>query len=465
MKDKFNITIISIISVLVLLISIFIYLNNLSDPHVAGFSIIGSVNDASFVNQRVQLSFNRPMDISADLTKYISIQPASEYLTSWSGNTLNIIFKNSLSPDTEYRIVVSKDFKDSYGNQLKKDNINQFQTKKLRYAYIQNSLTAKDKIFRTEISGKNKELLLEEEEIKFFGINDNYLVAVTQKSLLNDLVIKDLKNNIKKSLNLSQTKIIGLSFSSKENKFLFISHKAEVSSGFVEQKSNAVISIYDLDKSTLSEFKPKKADFDVLSAVFSKDGETILFKVSDGTYYLSTIKDDSLISLGKFAATGGFNKDLNKIIFVNFDVLSPDKPAQLLTEFSSDRSTKNLTNGIDAVLDPVYFNNSNKLIYAQKFKDVFMAKGFFKIITLDVDGKQEEILFDENNSLELPVLSPDDSYVAIEKYSDLSLLSLENEREFGFQNKPYSSTLIIYDIASNQVIQTIENSINLQWLQ
>ena len=163
-------------------------------------------------------------------------------------------------------------------------------------------------------------------------------------------------------------------------------------------------------------------------------------------------------------AQGNFNKDESSIVFVAFDPLLTYSSSQFLSVFNSNRETTKIEfNGIP-VLDPQFKNKSDLIVYAERNKELETTKGIYKIMETDIKGNKKELLASNEYSLELPILSSDDRYIAIEQYTQLQLKNYQTSRSLGFQNKPFSGSIIIFDTKLEKVYNEYVIGSDVQWL-
>jgi len=461
-KDRFILFVLLSVIVIILLIVLFIFLTNFVKPHISIVEINGDKQSASFTNQRLKIYFSRPMkkDTLKGSNKIdnalIQINPNANYTLTWVGNTLFIIFNDSLQSSTQYSVKISKELKDLYDTSLNEDYTYLFKTKTPQIAYIEKTYAStKSNIVISDYNFENKKNLYSDDGIKFFGLNSLYLVTVIEKNKVDDISVINLSTNKVKKLELINVKINSLDLSQNTNKFVYTSQEVLVRDQYTVPKPGkySQVFIYNLENDESTIFNPKNTAQDVSEVKFSRDGKNIIYKAADSFYYLANIdKQDSYSSIGRFLAFGSFNKDESKIVFVNYDPLQTYTKDQFILEFSSDRTIKNLTNGDVPVLDPTYFNNDDKIIFSEKSKDLERTKGIYKIVLSDLKGNHQDIYHDNQRSLELPKISYDDRYIMLERYNELDLLNLDNQREFGSQNKPAFANLIIYDQKEDKLI-------------
>ena len=464
-KDNFTKMTFGSITILVVLVGIFIFLNNFTKPHVNDIQIQGEKTAADFSNQKLRFDFNRPIK-KTDVTNLATAKPSSKFQAIWSGNSLFIIFNETLSTSTNYKVELNKDnIEDIYGVKPEANIVYEFQTKKQRLAYIERVNGQNDKIVIADVDFSNKETLYETPKIKFFGINSDYLVVVTEPSKASDIVVVNRKTQEGYSLGFKNVLIESFDLSPTKNEFTYTKQDIEILNNYYVPKSSTSVQIYNLDNKEDKTFNPQNSATNVIEVKYSKDGNSLLYKSADSFFNLSEIDNsDNVISIGRYMAKGNFNFDSSKIIFLNYDPLLTYLKYQFIVTFDSSRNIKQLTDGTKSVLDPLYLNKSDKILYSELYKDLEGTKGIFNVSLIDEDGNKTVIVKDENNSLELPKPSPDDRYIVMEKYNQTELEDYTSSRNFGFQNKPYTGSLIVYDSKDGTIIDKSIRGISAYWL-
>ncbi len=467
-NDKFNIIIFLTLLSLFFATVFFIYLNTFVTTHPTGFEVTGDINNADFTSQQAKIYFSRPMQ-KVNIKQLVDITPNINFNTVWSGNVLFIIFTESLNTNTTYQIKIDKSIKDSYGSSMASNITYEFKTKLPQLAYIEKTYgKTEDKIVLTDVNLKNRKTLFEAHKtIKYFGLNKKFLVSIIKNNdNSDDISIVNLIDNVNKTLDLTNTVISGFDFSPTANEFVFISQEVELKDKYYLPKSNNTISIYNLDTNESTHFDPKNTAKDVIDVKYSRDGNFLLYKSSDSFFNLAEINNqDNFVSIGRYMASGNFNRNNTNILFINYDPLQTYSKSQFLVNFDADRNVNMLTDGEIPVLDPQYMNKQDKIIYAEKYMDLERTKGIYKIMSIDLNKNKIEVLSDKERSLELPKISPDDKYIAIERYNTLDLLNYKDTRNFGFQDKPAYSNLIVYDIDNKNIIDEGIIGVSAYWMR
>lgn len=463
LKEKFNIAItISLIGILVLTI-LFIFLNLEVTTHVRSFEVNGGAEKAELKNTTVKVSFSGPMNKDSS-DRFISVSPSTEFSTAWSNNVLYVIFKKNLNSNTEYSVKVSSEMKDVYNKNLSKDFVYDFKTESLNLAFIKSENNTK-KVVLTDANLENSKDLFNSPDLRLFALNKDYLVVVTRKDNLDNLQLLNLKNGFIRNFNIESSVIERIDFSPLKNEFIYLTQEVTKISGYNSLSDRIDIHQYNIDTNESRIINADQPALQVIDIKYLPDGESIMYKTADGYYNLMPINNpNSQTQLGRFLADGGFNNNGDKAVFVGFDPAQTFAQYQYIIQLNADRSQENITDGSFGALDPQYFNNDNSLVFAQKYKELEATKGIFKIVRLNEDKSVDSILEDENQSLELPKVSPDDRYIVIEKYTEEALLDYQNQRNFLFQTKPNNASLIIYDLVEKKIIDHNIQGIEAKWV-
>ncbi len=462
---KFNkLSIVSII-ILIILTLVLIALNTLTHPHVVGINVIGGAENAKLKNQQIRIEFNRPINRDT-VTNSIEITPKADFRSLWSGNNLILAFDTSLDSQTDYTLTLKKNITDIYNEEFTEDYIFHFKTEIPRLAVIEkvhDNTTNTIAIYNANLAGRQE--LLKRDNIQFYGLNETFLVVVTESNYTNNIELINRVTNEVQNFNLNNVRINSFAFSPTRNEFAYAFQEVEVEQNYYIPISDAKVIVYDIDARSQIDFNPQNSADDVVYLEYSNDGNSLLYRSSDSFYTLAEIKrQDNFTGIGRYLWSGNFNKDSDKIIFLTFDPASSQIPYQFISTFSSEREIINITDGFTAVLDPVFMNKTDLILFAQKHKDLDRTKGIYKIMQTDLSGNSVEVISNEKYSLELPLPSPDDRYIAIEKYNEINLLNFTNARNYGFQNKPQLANIIVFDTVENKLYDTNLIAVEAKWI-
>jgi len=474
-KLSYNKIILIVISVLTLLTIVLLFLNTFAKPHIRYVDVDGGKDNAEFIDNKIKIYFNTPIERTEsnkpiDFKKYVTLDPLIEYNLTWSGNTLFVIPKETLSEDTVYKLKIEPGYKDVYGTTVSEIFNYEFKTKPLKLTYLEkNYPKSKDRIISRNPKNSNQEVLFEDDNIKQYSINKDYLVVVTTASDKTDNIkTYDLRTRAKRDLGLTNASISRIDVSIAVDSFLFIYQQVEPKGQLLQPLSNNVIRIYNLNNQTVADYNPGGTAKDVMDANFSPDGKSILYRSADSLFFLAPLDLSSdPISIGRFIGTGGFNKDGTKIIFTNYDPLQTYSSFPFIAIFTSDRKTIQITDGSTYVVDPIFAKTTDGILFGNRYEDLLGAQGLFNITRGTPDENNfysfTKVFDQKDNSIELPEPSWDDRYIVIEKYDKASLLDYQNQRNFINQRKPNKASLVIYDTKENKVITEIANGIEAEW--
>lgn len=454
------------ILLLIVLIITFIIMNTYVHPRVLKVVVNGGQSSASLRNQQIRIDFNRPMK-KDNIKQYISINPEIGFRDLWSANTLVLIPDTTLDSQTEYSINIKKEIEDIYNETFTDDYSYTFKTEIPQFAVVEKSFgTSTNVIAIYNADFTDRVELIKRDNIKFYGINANFLVIVTEDNYSNNIEILNRKTNEIKSFNLENARIatFDMSNSTSRNEFAYTKQSIEVKETYYVPTSLTKVYVYSIDSQSETIFNPENTAEEIISLKYSNDGSSLLYKNNESFYNLAeTSSESEYTSLGRFLSEGNFSKDNSSIVFVNYDPLNTYTLPQFLTVFNADRVTINIDNKNVPVLDPQFKNKTDQIVYAEKYKELEATKGIYKIMQIDLEGNKSEII-SSKYSLELPKLSADDRYIAMEQYTEINLKDFSNNRNFGFQNKPPYSSIVIFDTVQNKIFDSTLIGIDVKWL-
>ncbi len=474
-KLSYNKIVLIVVVFLTLVTGVLLFLNTFSKPHIRYIDVDGGKDTAEYLNNKIKIYFNTPIERTednkpVDFKKYISIDPVTDYNLSWSGNTLFVIPKNTLSEDSDYTVKVNPGYKDVYGSTIDEAFSYTFKTKPLKLIYLEkNYPNGKDRIISRNAKNTNSEVLFEDDNIKEYSVNKDFvIVTTTNADKTDDIKTFDLNSRAKRDLGLTKTSVSRIDISNVVDSFLFVYQDVDPKGQLLQPLSSNTIKIYDLTTQTVANFNPASTANDVMDANFSPDGRSILYRSSDSSFFLSPLDLSSdPISIGRYTGTGGFNKDGTQIVFTNYDPLQTYSSFPFIVIFTSDRKTIQITDGSTYIVDPTFAKTTNNVIFGNRYQELLGAQGIFNISKAVPDASNiftEHDIFDQtDNSVELPQSSWDDRYIVAEKYDKNALLDYQNQRNFINQRKPNKASLVIYDTIDKKVILEIPNAIEAQW--
>jgi WD40 repeat protein len=466
-KNKYERLLAVTFAVLALAVLTLGFLNTQLRAHVRSVDIVGSQNQAAIAGQKITLHFNQPMDKNSVIAA-LQVNPATtKFDVGWGVNTLLISFRGSLESNTKYTLTIGDSAQDIYGTKLAGQFKYEFMTKVPSFIYAERNYLATqhaDNIIRSSING-DKETLFSADDIDLFAANGKYL-AVSINNPAGDSSLKLVNLSTKKvtDITLSNRRISKLVFSPTQDQFIYVAQEVSISDGVAIPTTPNMIYLYGIDTQETKNLDPQNTAQDVADLVFAPDGNSVLFRGDDGTYYLFDINNpDNLVMIGKHFATGGFNPNSDRIAFVDYDPLGTGADYPYINVLNTNRENISVTKGENFVVDPQFFHNSNQMVISEKYQDLEGTKGMFKVVVLGDDGKPLLDFNQDNYSLELPKVSTDDRYVLVERYGQEELTNYQNMRSFVFQTKPYSATLVLYDLQQKKFLDQTWNGVDAVW--
>ncbi|GAA4479746.1 hypothetical protein [Microbacterium panaciterrae] len=185
-RRRFPLIIGSVVGVLVLVVAGFAVISLLQGPRVTGVKIDAqSAIDAS--GTRLILTASEPLaKVSAS---QVTVTPSAPFTVDTSGRTLGIRFTVPLDDDTKYTVSV----KDAAGTDRQRTGTLQatFQTPKSTIFLLQRDASGDDKIFLTDLGGKNAVPVFQHTKIDDFRATADSLVVVTEKDGNSVLLVMD----------------------------------------------------------------------------------------------------------------------------------------------------------------------------------------------------------------------------------------------------------------------------------
>lgn len=461
--DRFTKLIISVVIGLLILIVIFVYLGSSVSNHVRIITVTGGQENAEIVGTKIVVRFSRPV-VKDNINDYLQMTPDTPFTSNFLQNDLQIIFKTNLNSGTDYKLVINKDIKDIYGQPMQNDKEFTFKTRVQTITYLKKSSDG-DQVVRSNQDFTNQKTLFQSKTIKDFSITKTYLgVIVVNEDKTQNLIIKNLINNIETNFDLKDQTVLSIDINA--NEALFVLQRVEKQQDYIIPQGNPSVNIYNIDTKEVKLFTPNETAMNVLVAEFSPDGGSILCRTYDSYYYIANKNGtETPIVIGRFQTTGGFNSNLNKIIFTEFDPLQAFTSFPFITVFNSNRELNSITNGETFVIDPKFHNKNDEIVYSEKYKDLGSGVAYFRVVSQDEKGVVLKLLEDENFSLELPQLSFDDKILIAERYTEEDLTDFDNQRDFLNFRKPIFGDLVTYDIENGKSLGVCENCIEAHFDQ
>jgi hypothetical protein len=444
-------------SIIGLLISIifFALLLTSTKPRVTKVEINGDQESADIIKQQIRIKFNRPI-IKDNIETNIQIIPDIDNNITWNGSDLFIIFNKNLQADTEYTILLSSNIQDIYQEFMDKDFEYKFKTKRLELTYLEKGNNT-DRIITTDSRLEYFEELIRMPKIRSFDKSGTNLIVVTNRTdFVNDLTLINTKD--KKQIRiLDDNYSIGMAKIAKSpNIIIFTAQEIEWKDNLAIPLTARYLYIHDIDKNKTEKLDlGSKAESDVDDFVLSQDGRTLLWRDSGDSFYFlaDIISPNNILPIGRYIDSGGFSRNNSEIVFLNLDFSEVIKFPYVVL-INDQRENLQITDGTIYTIDPGLFNNSPYIFYSEKYSDLDGSKGLFQIRIIDYKNNNKLInnVKLENYSLEFAKISPDDRYLAIEKYTDINLVDYSKQRFFTHQSKPSVAELVIFDTITGEIL-------------
>ena len=408
-----------------------------------------SGNSIASVDQGLNVVFDRPITSSTDFASAVEISPETDYTVSHRNQQLSITFNQNLLSSTDYVLTVRPVLEDDLGKQMGREYTYEFATAEPTFTYLERNYDpgAVDKIIQRAPLSQRSDILFGANRIKSFARNDSYLAAVTQRADRTDeLRVVDLRTREESSVGIPRdVQVDGLSFSPVNNQFVFITRaipKASVDESYLQTYADKLYR-YDIDAEQLQPVDTLSDQGNIQSALYSRDGQALLYLTLDGEYYLTgATQTTEPTLLGKYGDSGGFDRTNTKLAF-----LSGSGVAIYDAQASKWQEIPNIHVG-GRISTPTFLHNGDGLLY---LKDPLEAKGdTVQVYTANTDGKVEDQVVDLQQSARFfgePVISYDDRYVLIE-----ATFEPQGDDDYVGNPKPKDARLVLYDRFDNKVI-------------
>lgn len=470
MFTRFRLLLAATIIILVGLIGLFTLLNLTSSPHVKNVKLVGTKEEAQLRNQRLQLRFSRPIakDYKQNIAKYITLTPSAPVKTVWTGNQLTIILQEPLQAASAYKLTLSKDIKDSYGDTFARDFNYQFTTRSQKLYYIERNFPqANDRIIETDAELNEKtQIYTSSNEILRFNKQANLLAVIeAQANESKKLKLLNLATGKAVEPMAGNEDVFQAKFSQRSGNLYILSQKFTIEDKFMVPQTGRALYVYNLEQERLHELKFGNTFTDIDEFFLAPDERAIVIKDAVTLFYylIDLTNPEVSVSLGKYLSTGGFNQAGNLIVFNNIDLGVDDSQPYVMT-INGQREKQVLTDGLNYAVDPVFLpSRANLMAYAVKAADYPDTKGLSKIVIVDDQGKQQSEISKEQLGLEIPLPSIDGRFIAFEAYTIPALQDYQNQRSLSYQAKPYVAEIMVYDRNSNTIYERGVRGIEAFW--
>lgn len=434
-------------------------------PHVRAVVLPESATQTEMIVNKpaINISFSQPMDRKS-VEDAVSVSPEVEYKLNWGLNNLQINFTNNLDLDAEYKISIEQNAKDTFGKNLAENFEYAFHTKSPRFTYLErNGQQQKpDKVIAYDLKSNSKQELYTATGIDYFARNNKYLaVSTLDGAKTSTLSLIEVSSG--KSTNISigdlPFRLTRLIFSPRYDQFIFVAQEVLHVNGVAIPQASSYIFLYDIASSSIKKYEAAN----VLDIIYSPDGNSLLFRGDEAIYYLMDLQTSELIDLGRHFASGGFSREINRIVFVDYDPMVTSTEYPNINIYNTDREVTAITNGEQFVVDPEFFHRSELILYSEKFRELDGTKGMFSVVVADLQQNKLKNIVKEDRSMELPKLSADDRYILVENYDPFQLQNYNDMRNYVFQTKPYTATLSIYDLIDDKFLDISLSGVDAVW--
>jgi hypothetical protein len=435
-----------------------------SGPRVRNVAVQNQTGERiSSVSQGLTVVFDRPI-VGSDFKSAIEFDPEVEYTVSHRQGQLSITFDQNLLSNTEYALTIKPDIEDEAGRSMEGEYRYEFTTAEPSFTYLERNYDrgAVDKIIqRAPLSGESQ-ILFGEDRIKSFARNGRYLaVVVLRPDNTDELRVFDLETLEERSLDIpANMRVDNLRFSPTDNQFVFIPRAFGVDADDPDSETytyNNKLYRYDIDGDQLQPVDTSSDKGNVERALYSRDGQALLYKTINGSYYLTgATQTTETTPLGIYNDSGGFDRTNSKIAFqfasgaTIYDAQA--KETQELSQIGSGGS----------ISAPTFLHNSEELMYLW---DPLNEKAGTKtkVYVASADGEVEEQVVEsqpEERFLDYPVISYDDRYVLVEATSEPSNSRFD---DYVGNRQPKDARLVLYDRFDHKEVESDNHGIAPVW--
>ena len=435
-----------------------------SGPRVRNVAVQNQTGERiSSVSQGLTVVFDRPI-VGSDFESAIEFDPEVEYTVSHRQGQLSITFDQNLLSNTEYMLTIKPGIEDEAGRRMEGEYRYEFTTAEPSFTYLERNYDrgVADRIIqRAPLSGESQ-ILFGEDRIKSFARNGRYLaVVVLRPDNTDELRVFDLETLEERSLDIpANMRVDNLRFSPTDNQFVFIPRAFGVDADDPDSETyayNNKLYRYDIDGDQLQPVDTSSDKGNVERALYSRDGQALLYKTINGSYYLTgATQTTETTPLGIYNDSGGFDRTNSKIAFqfasgaTIYDAQA--KETQELSQIGSGGS----------ISAPTFLHNSEELMYLW---DPLNEKAGTKtkVYVASADGEVEEQVVEsqpEERFLDYPVISYDDRYVLVEATSEPSNSRFD---DYVGNRQPQDARLVLYDRFDHKVVESNTHGIAPVW--
>jgi hypothetical protein len=341
----------------------------------------------------------------------------------------------------------------------------EFTTAEPSFTYLERNygpgdgLKAVDKTIQRAPLSRESTPLFGEERTKRFARNDRYLAVVLPLADNTDeLRVVDLESRDERSVGIPyNTRVDSLRFSPVGNAFVFVTRvipEADDAEPKPEVHDSNKLYRYDVDNEQLHSVGTLSDEGNVESALYSRDGQALLYLTLDGVYYLtSAARTTEPTLVGIYGDSGEFDRTNTKLAFQSNDGATIyDAQAKELQELP-------YVGAGGSISAPTFLHNSDEPIYIW---DPFNARTGETTRVYVADENENEKLVTESQPSERffddPVVSSDDRYVLIEAAPKSS-----RSDDYVGNRQPENARLVLYDRFSREVIESDTRGVDPVW--
>jgi len=435
-----------------------------SGPRVRNVAVQNQSGERiSSVSQGLTVVFDRPI-VGSDFKSAIEFDPEVEYTVSHRQGQLSITFDQNLLSNTEYALTIKPEIEDEAGRRMEGEYRYEFTTEEPSFTYLERNYDrgAVDKIIqRAPLSGESQ-ILYGYDRIKSFARNGRYLaVVVPRRDNSDELRVVEVATLEERSVNIpASMRVDNLRFSPTDNQLVFIPRAVGADAGDPDSETyayNNKLYRYDIDGDQLQPVDTSSDEGNVERALYSRDGQALLYKTIAGSYYLTgATQTTETTPLGIYRDSGGFDRSNTKVVFeVGDKATIYDAQAKESQELSSIG-----TGG--SISAPTFLHNSEELIYL--WDPLNEKEGTTtRVYVASADGEVEEQVVEsqpQERFLDYPVISYDDRYVLVEATSEPSNSRFD---DYVGNRQPKDARLVLYDRFDHKVVESNTHGIDPVW--
>lgn len=416
---------------------------------------------AAIMNQGLTVVFDRPVE-GADFDDAVDIQPEVEHTVSHRNQQLNVSFDENLLSNTGYVLTVRPELKDALGGLMEHEYDYEFTTEEPSFTYLERNYErgAVDRIVVQAPLSQESSALFGADKISRFARNAHFLAVVLPRADDTDeLRVVDLQTREERVVDLpSNVRVDNLEFSPLGNQFVFITRVPTAGTNPSESDVKAYgnrLYRYDIDGGELQPVDASSEVGTVDNAVYSRDGQALLYRTLDREYYLTgAVQTTEPSLLGKYVSSGGFDRTNTKL------AVQPTGGDAIYDASSKElQELPNIRLG-GRTSTPVFLHNSEELLYLRDPLDAPTGETL-QVCTADVDGNVEKQAVGSQPPVDFfdePAISYDDRYVLIE-----AKFEPQGDDDYVGNKQPKDPRLVLYDRFDDKVIESDTRGVDPIW--